>query len=292
MSTPLPASSGTQAASEPRRGQLAPPRASTVARAATCRSPWGTAKRRAPSCAQPSQRWRMWNCTPRPRSRCSHARSSGAAFISAGNTRPEVPTKVSTPSPCAQARRCSAPKRSSSGAICALRAPKRAANGANGSECVRFSPPLPASKNLRPAEGMASNTCTATPAWASTSAAMRPAGPAPMTAASQVRGREGEMRGSVNASGMGRSSHHQAAARPLSPLSRYAVMWHMLAPCHALLKTTCPAPAPPGAARPAPGHRPLRAPAPAALPRSETPHPPPRPAPGPVRPRGSAAAGR
>ena len=227
MSTPLPASSGTQAASEPRRGQLAPPRASTVARAATCRSPWGTAKRRAPSGAQPSQRWRMWNCTPRPRSRCSHARSSGAAFMSAGNTRPEVPTKVSTPSPCAQARRCSAPKRSSSGAICALRAPKRAANGANGSECVRFSPPLPASRNLRPAEGMASNTCTATPAWASTSAAMRPAGPAPMTAASQARGREGEMRGSVNASGMGRSSHHQAGARHSSPLSRRAVMWHM-----------------------------------------------------------------
>ena len=36
---------------------------------------------------------------PSPRNRCSHARSKGAAFMSTGNTRPEVPTKVSTPSP-------------------------------------------------------------------------------------------------------------------------------------------------------------------------------------------------
>ena len=61
--------------------------------------------------AQPSQRWRMWNCTPAARSRCSQARSSGAAFMSFGNTRPEVPTKVSMPRPCAQSRNCCGPKR-------------------------------------------------------------------------------------------------------------------------------------------------------------------------------------
>jgi hypothetical protein len=36
--------------------------------------------------------------------RCSQARSSGAAFMSVGNTRPEVPTKVSMPRPAAHAR--------------------------------------------------------------------------------------------------------------------------------------------------------------------------------------------
>src|SRR5450830_705223 len=53
--------------------------------------------------------------------------------------------------------------------------------GSCGSECVRFKPPLPASRNLRPTEGMASYRCTATPALASTSAAIRPAGPPPTT---------------------------------------------------------------------------------------------------------------
>jgi hypothetical protein len=40
-----------------------------------------------------------WKRTPAPRRRASQARSSGAAFISAGKTRPELPTKVLTPSP-------------------------------------------------------------------------------------------------------------------------------------------------------------------------------------------------
>ena len=35
----------------------------------------------------------MWNCTPAARNRCSQARSSGAAFMSFGNTRPDVPDK-------------------------------------------------------------------------------------------------------------------------------------------------------------------------------------------------------
>src|SRR5579872_7304725 len=39
-------------------------------------------------------------------------------------------------------------------------------------------------RNLRPADGMASNTVTLAPPCASTSAAISPAGPAPMTAVS------------------------------------------------------------------------------------------------------------
>src|SRR3546814_8330462 len=45
-----------------------------------------------------------------------------------------------------------------------------------------FMPPTPARRNLRPTEGMASYRSTLTPAWPSTSAAMRPAGPPPMMA--------------------------------------------------------------------------------------------------------------
>jgi hypothetical protein len=36
--------------------------------------------------------------TPACLSWCSQARSKGAAFMSVGNTRPELPTKVATPS--------------------------------------------------------------------------------------------------------------------------------------------------------------------------------------------------
>mmetsp|Transcript_116494 Transcript_116494/g.323857 ORF Transcript_116494/g.323857 Transcript_116494/m.323857 type:complete len:307 (+) Transcript_116494:327-1247(+) len=186
-STPRAASHGAQAPSEPSCGHEAPPSASSVAVGVTRRSPSGVAKRSAPipgSAAQPVQRWRIANLTPAARSRCSQARSSGAAFRSAGNTRPELPTKVSTPSPAAQARSASASKLRSSGSICAARAPKRPTKGSKGSECVRFSPPLPASRNLRPTLGLASNTVTAWPAAASTSAAIRPAGPPPMMATS------------------------------------------------------------------------------------------------------------
>ena len=47
---------------------------------------------------------------------------------------------------------------------------------------VRFMPPLPAIRNLRPTEGMASNNVTARPLCASRCAAIRPAGPPPTTA--------------------------------------------------------------------------------------------------------------
>lgn len=59
--------------------------------------------------------------------------------------------------------------------------PKRLRNRARGSEWLRFKPPRPASKNLRPTEGIASNKFTATPAADSTSAAIKPAGPPPTT---------------------------------------------------------------------------------------------------------------
>src|SRR4051794_35700723 len=55
-------------------------------------------------------------------------------------------------------------------------------NCGSGSLWVRLSPPRPAIRNLRPADGMASNTVTPAPPCASTSAAINPAGPAPMTA--------------------------------------------------------------------------------------------------------------
>jgi hypothetical protein len=95
--TPRASSSGTQAPSEPSRGQLAPPSARTTASALTSASPSGASKTSFSS-DQPRQRWRMWKRTPAARSRWSQARSSGAAFIPAGNTRPELPTKVSIPS--------------------------------------------------------------------------------------------------------------------------------------------------------------------------------------------------
>ena len=135
----------------------------------------------------PSQRCRMWNCTPAALSRCSQARSSGAAFMSLGKTRPEVPTKVSTPSPCAHSRNCCGPSAASQGSTCARRSPKRDAKGSAASEWVRFRPPRPASRNLRPTDGMASNRCTCAPAADRVSAAIRPAGPPPMTAMSARR---------------------------------------------------------------------------------------------------------
>src|SRR5258707_7998208 len=60
--------------------------------------------------------------------------------------------------------------------------PYRAMNISNISECVRFKPPRPAMRNLRATEGMRSKTVTTAPPALSTSAAIRPAGPAPITA--------------------------------------------------------------------------------------------------------------
>jgi hypothetical protein len=49
-----------------------------------------------------------------------------------------------------------------------------------------FNPPTPARKNLRPNEGMASNSATDFPASAKRVAAINPAGPAPMITASTI----------------------------------------------------------------------------------------------------------
>ena len=50
-----------------------------------------------------------------------------------------------------------------------------------------FMPPFPASRNLRPTDGIASYRSTCTPPAPSTSAAIRPAGPPPMMATRLVR---------------------------------------------------------------------------------------------------------
>ena len=186
-STPSGASQWAHAPSEPSFGQLAPPSASSTACAGMSTRPCGVSMHRSSRpCASrvsATQRCRMCSRTPRPRSRCSQARSSGAAFRSRGKTRPELPTKVSTPRPAAHSRSAAGGNACSRGSTEARRSPKRVTKRSIGSLCVRFSPPLPASRNLRPTDGMASNKSTCTPARASTSAAIRPAGPPPTIAA-------------------------------------------------------------------------------------------------------------
>ena len=93
----------TQPPSEPSRGQLAPPGASTVTEGATATTPSGVSKRSAPSASHPVQRWRSAKRTPSRPSRASQARSSGDAFMAVGNTRPEEPTKHGWPRPSAHA---------------------------------------------------------------------------------------------------------------------------------------------------------------------------------------------
>ena len=76
-----------------------------VASARTRVSPSGVSTTSAPSPAKPIQRARETRPTPMFRSRASQARSSGLALKLFGNTRPEEPTKVGSPSPSAQSRR-------------------------------------------------------------------------------------------------------------------------------------------------------------------------------------------
>ena len=123
MSMPLLPSGVVQLPSEPSLGQLAPPSASRVALGLMVMSPSGPVSCNDPSSAQPCQRWRTWNRTPLWRRRCSQARNKGAAFISLGNTRPEVPTKVSMPRVCTQVRRASGGNRSRLGCSKACSAP-------------------------------------------------------------------------------------------------------------------------------------------------------------------------
>jgi len=60
---------------------------------------------------------------------------------------------------------------------------QRARKSSNASAWVILRPPFPAIRDLRPALGIASYIATRTPFCASTSAAIRPAGPAPITEA-------------------------------------------------------------------------------------------------------------
>mmetsp|Transcript_37308 Transcript_37308/g.88676 ORF Transcript_37308/g.88676 Transcript_37308/m.88676 type:complete len:266 (+) Transcript_37308:178-975(+) len=116
--TPAPASSSTHAPSEPSFGQLAPPRARRTASARTSvRAPASSSIRTAgggpPPGEKPTQRLRTWILTLRSLRSESQDRSTGAArSISGGdgNTRRDVPMKVSTPSPPAQALISSGPK--------------------------------------------------------------------------------------------------------------------------------------------------------------------------------------
>jgi hypothetical protein len=55
-------------------------------------------------------------------------------------------------------------------------------NASKFSLWVRFNPPRPASMNLRPTDGMRSWIVTCAPPVAAISAAIRPAGPPPITA--------------------------------------------------------------------------------------------------------------
>ena len=80
-----------------------------------------------------------------------------------GNTRPLEPTKVGSPNPAHHVRRSSGPKAASAGASRSAAGPYRERNADCGSLWVRFRPPRPASRNLRPTDGMWSWTVTLTP---------------------------------------------------------------------------------------------------------------------------------
>ena len=103
----LSRSASTQAPSEPSRGQLPPPSASTVALHSTARCPSGVSKRR--------RRSRPIRSSDAQRELHAHriqppqpARSSGDALNAFGNTRPLEPTKVCWPSASLQSRSASA----------------------------------------------------------------------------------------------------------------------------------------------------------------------------------------
>ena len=106
----------THAPSEPRRDQLAPPSASTTASASNCtsrRPASRNAARRRASRPQPSQRWRMWNCTATPAARHAGdaARRAAAARPScrSGTRGPRCRRRCSMPSARAHARTASGP---------------------------------------------------------------------------------------------------------------------------------------------------------------------------------------
>ena len=115
ISKPSCESGSTQSPVAPRRGQDAPPRASTTASALMMRSPSGVTMRNAPSCVKPRNSWRKCSRTFRRSSSRNHARSRGEALKLLGKTRPLEPTNVSSPMSCAKRRKASGVKRSMKG---------------------------------------------------------------------------------------------------------------------------------------------------------------------------------
>ena len=141
---PLRAGISAQVPVEPSRVQLAPPKARTVTSAVRSRCPSGVSNRNWFS-SQPVHSHLVRNRAPLSRSRASHARNKGEAFIATGNTRPVEPVKTSWPKARAQSW-TAAPSKSlrmqfNQGAASA----KAARNGSNDSSLVRFSPDLPES---------------------------------------------------------------------------------------------------------------------------------------------------
>ena len=104
----------------PRRGQEAPPSASTTASASWVAP---SAKRRRPWASHPVHSARVTNFTPRLSSRLIQARSSGLAFITLGKTRPLLPTKVDCPSPAHHSRTASGGNSASQGVSQSAAAP-------------------------------------------------------------------------------------------------------------------------------------------------------------------------
>ena len=137
--------------------------------------------------SNPCQRQRVRSSAPALASRRNQARSSGEAFIAVGKTRPDVPVNTSCPRPRAHAWASAGPKAASIGA--SQPDPYFRMNNSRGSSFVRFSPDLPAIRNFRAGVGLASAITTLRPAKARTSAAISPAGPAPMTRASLIAAR-------------------------------------------------------------------------------------------------------
>ena len=106
-----------------------------------------------------------------------------------GNTRPVEPVNNSIPSPRAQLMTWAGPnsfmsKYPGGGRRPGAEPQKCVANIPAGSSLVRFSPDFPAIRNFRAGVGIDSATTTRAPCPASTSAAINPAGPAPITRAS------------------------------------------------------------------------------------------------------------
>ncbi len=217
-----PGKAAAHAPSEPSRGQDAPPSASTTGPVATAAA---GSNRGAPAASHPSQRCRMRNCTPSPSSRRSQARSSGDAFMARGNTRPLLPVNTGWPSASHHAHSAAGGNAATAGARNARAGPYRSSKPSSGSPWVRFRPPTPAISSLRAGEGMRSNTVTATPPSARRSAAINPAGPAPMTVAARgVLADAGGMIERVEAVVLGAGVVGLAVARALALAGREVLL--------------------------------------------------------------------